>query len=94
MYGGLECGPNLQHVFRTVLDKLTMQEYKRAIKEEAETTKIDADVLENWELLVKKGGDTRLYCDALLKDKCVFAVENAIADFGMEHGICPQALTV
>ena len=56
MYGGLECGPNFQRVFRTVLDELTMQEYKRAIEEEEETTKIDADVLENWELLVKKGG--------------------------------------
>ena len=45
-------------------------------------------------MLVKKGGDTRRYRDALLKDKCVFAVEDAIADFGMEHGVCCQALMV
>ena len=51
------------------------------------------EVLENWEVLVKKGGDTWWYRDALLKDECVFVVEEAIADFGMEHGICRQALT-
>ena len=80
-------------MFRTVLDKLMMQEYKKAIEEEEETTKISAYVLKNWELLVKKGGDTRRFCDALLKDKCGVVVEDAIADFGREHGICPQALT-
>ena len=70
-----------------------MQEYKWAIEEEEETAKIDADVLENWELLVKKGGNTRRYGDAFLKDKCLFAVVDAIADFGLQHGINGQALT-
>ena len=50
-------------------------------------------MLENWELLVKKGGDTRQYCDAFLKDECVFVVVDAIADFGVQHGIDGQALT-
>ena len=49
-------------------------------------------MLEDWELLVKKGGNTRRYRDAFLKDECVFVVVDAIADFGMEHGICHQAL--
>ena len=50
-------------------------------------------MLENWELLVKKGGNTRQYCDAFLKDECVFVVVDAIADFGVQHGIDGQALT-
>ena len=29
-YGGLQCVPNLQSAFRTVLNKLMMQEYKKA----------------------------------------------------------------
>ena len=80
-------------MFKTVLDQSMMQKYKREIEKEEETTKINADVLKHWELLVKKGGDTRRYCDALLKDKCVFVMEDAIADFGVQHGISSQALT-
>ena len=91
-YGGLECGPNLQRVFRTVLDKSMMQRYKRAMKKEEETAKINKEVLGNWKLLVKKDGDTRRYRDAFLKDDCAFAVKDTITDFGMEHGICLQAL--
>jgi hypothetical protein len=49
-----------------------MRKYKWAIDEEEETAKINAEVLESWELLVKKGGDTKRYCDALLKDECAF----------------------
>ena len=54
---------------------------------------VNTKMLKNWELLVKKGGDTRRYRDAFLEDECVFVVVYAIADFGMEHGICRQALT-
>ena len=50
-------------------------------------------MLGNWEFLVNKGGDTRRYRNALLKDECVFVVEDAIADFGVQHGIGSQALT-
>ena len=80
-------------MFRTVLDKLMMQKYKRAMKEEEEMTEINKEELGNWKLLIKKDGDTRRYRDAFLKDECVFAVEEAIYDFGREHGICRQALT-
>ena len=60
-----------------------MRKYKRAIDEEEETAEINTEVLENWELLVKKGGNTRRYRDAFLKDECVFVVVDAIADFGV-----------
>ena len=70
-----------------------MQKYKRAMKEEEATTKINKIVLVNWKLLIKMDGDTRQYCDAFLKDDCVFAVEEAINNFGVEHGICLQTLT-
>jgi hypothetical protein len=55
-------------------------------------TKIDVEVLENWELLIKKGGDARQYRDASLEDECVFVVVDAIADFGVQHRIGSQAL--
>ena len=70
-----------------------MQKYKRAMKEEDEATKINKELLGNWKLLIKKDGDTRRYRDAFLKDDCAFAVKDTITDFGMEHGICLQALT-
>ena len=70
-----------------------MREYKRAVEEGGETNRINAEVLENWELLVKKYGDTKRYRDAFLKDECVYMVERAIADFGVQHGIDGQALT-
>ncbi len=54
------------------MDQLMMRKYKWAIDEEEETAKINAEVLESWELLVKKGGDTKWYRDALLKDECAF----------------------
>ena len=57
------------------------------------TAKINAEVLENWELLVKKGGNIRRYRDAFLKDEFVFVVVDAIADFGGQHWIGSQALT-
>ena len=64
-----------------------MQKYKRAIDEEEGTAEINTEVLENWELLVKKDGNTRRYCDAFLKDERVFVVVDAIADLGLQHGI-------
>jgi len=45
------------------------------------------------ELLVKKGGDTKWYCDALWKLECAYMVEDVIAKFGRQHGVCGQALT-
>ena len=42
-------------------------------------------MLEGWELLVKKGGDTMQYCDALVKDECVFVAEHAIDHFGVQE---------
>ena len=70
-----------------------MQKYKRAVEEVDETKAIHEVVLESWELLVKKGGDTKRYHDALLKDECAYLVERAIADFGVQHRACGQALT-
>ena len=78
-------------MFETVLDQSMMWKYKRAIDVEEETAEINAEVLENWELLVKKSGDTRRYRDVFLKDECVYVVEEAIADFGVRHGIDGQS---
>ena len=64
-----------------------MRKYKRAIDKEKGTVEINAEVLENWELLVKKDGDTGRYRDAFLKDERVFVVVDTIADFGVQHGI-------
>ena len=75
------------NVFETLLYQAMMQKYKRAIGKEKGTSKINAEVLENWELLVKKDGNTRWYRDAFLKDERVFVVVDAIADFGLQHGI-------
>ena len=44
-----------------------MQKYKGVVQEEEENNEIHAEVLEGWEFLVKKGGNTKQYCDALLK---------------------------
>ena len=92
-YEVLECGPYLQRVFETVLDQSMMRKYERVVEEEEETNEINTEVLENWEFLVKKSGDTKRYRDAFLKDECVYMVERAIADFGVQHGIYGQALT-
>jgi len=61
--------------------------------EEEMTTFLNVEVLEKWELLVKKGGDTTRYRDVLMKDECVFVVQRAIADFGVQHWIDGNALT-
>ena len=92
MYSEWQCGPNLRRVFETVLDQSMMQKDKRAIDEEEETAEINAEVLEIWELLVTKGGNNRRYCNAFLKNECVFVVVDSIADFGVQHGIGSQAL--
>ena len=57
------------------------------------TTFLNAEVLEKWELLIKKGGDTRRYSVTMIKDECVFVVECMFAEFGVQHGIGGQALT-
>ena len=69
-----------------------MRKYKRTIDKEKGTVEINAEVLENWELLVKKDGDTGRYRDAFLKDERVFVVVDTIADFGVQHGIGSKAL--
>ena len=52
-----------------------------------------AEVEEGWKLLLRKDGSTRRYRDALLKDKCAYLVKDAIAEFGMQHGVCRNALS-
>ena len=54
---------------------------------------VNTKMLKNWELLVKKGGDTTRYSNVLMKDECVLVVERAITDFGVQHGINRDALT-
>ena len=44
-------------------------------------------------MLVKKGGNPKRYCDAIRKLECAYIVEDAIAKFGRQHGVCGQALT-
>ena len=62
-----------------------MQMYKEAIEED-DTNKMHVEVEEGWKLLLRRGGDTQRYCDALLKDKCTYLVEDAIAEFGLRTG--------
>jgi hypothetical protein len=69
-----------------------MQLYKEAV-EENDTNKMHVEVEEGWKLLLKKGGDARRYRDALLKDECAYLVKGAIAEFGMQHGVCRDALS-
>jgi hypothetical protein len=64
-----------------------MQFYKEAVKAD-DTNTIHVEVEEGWKLLLRKDGDTRRYRDALLKDECSHLVEDAIAEFGMQHGVC------
>ena len=68
-----------------------MQMYKAGVKED-DTNIMHAEVEEGWKLLLRKGGNARRYRDALLKDECAYLVEGAIADFGMRHGVCRNAL--
>jgi hypothetical protein len=69
-----------------------MQMYKEAVEED-DTNEMHVEVEEGWKLLLKKGGDARRYRDALLKDKCAYLVEGAIAEFGLWHGVCRNALS-
>ena len=80
-------------MFYEVLDQSMMRKYKWVVVEEGDTITIDVNVEEGWELLVKKSGDPKRYCDALLKVKCSYLVEDLIADFGRRHGVCHDALT-
>ena len=54
---------------------------------------IDVNVEEGWELLVKKGGNPKRYCDAALKVGCGYLVEDLIANFGRWHGVFGDVLT-
>jgi predicted SAM-dependent methyltransferase len=94
MYSGWQCALSLQLVFDTVLDQSMMQKFKRMIEEEEEmmTGWINTEVLEGWELLVKKGDDAMWYCDGLTEDECVFVVEHAIAHFGYRIGTMAMQL--
>ena len=92
-YGSLPRGPNLRRVFDTVLDRLMMRKYKEVVEEKEGIKEIQVEVLEGWELLVKKGGNTKRYRDALLKLECAYLVEGEIAEFGRQHGVCSLALT-
>jgi hypothetical protein len=58
-----------------------MQMYKTAVKEEEETTESHKEVLECWELLVKKGGNTDRYHVTFIEEECSDEVKNIIADF-------------
>ena len=42
---------------------------------------------------MRKGGEPKRYRDALLKDKCAYLVKNTIAGFGLQHGVCRDALS-
>jgi hypothetical protein len=92
LWGGLQCESNLRRVFGSVLDKSMMRRYKRVVEEEGDTSGIDANVEEGWELLVKKGGSPTRYCDVVLKVECGYLVEDLIANFGRRHGVCCDAL--
>ena len=63
------------------------------IEEEGDTSGIDVNVEEGWELLVKKGGNPKRYHDAVLKVECGYLVEDLIVNFGRRHGVCCDALT-
>ncbi len=42
---------------------------------------------------LKKGGNTTRYSDALMKQECVTAVEELIANFGVQHNIDGDRIT-
>ncbi len=52
------------------------------VEEVGETSRIDMNVEEGWELLVKKNGSPKSYRDAVLKVQCGYWVEDRIAEFG------------
>jgi hypothetical protein len=76
-----------------VLDKSMMRRYKRVVEEEEDTSRIEVNVKEGWELLLQKGGSPASYHDAVLKVECGNLVEDLIAGFGRRHGVCGDALT-
>jgi hypothetical protein len=84
-------GRNLLQLYRTVLGRSMMQMYKAAVEED-DTHKIHAEVEEGWKLLLRKDGNPRRYRDAILKRQCGYLVEDAIAEFGLRHGVCKNAL--
>ena len=69
-----------------------MKMYKEAVEED-DTNEMHVEVEEGWKLLLKKGGDARRYRDAHLKGECAYLVKGAIAEFGMQHGVCRNALS-
>ena len=76
-----------------VLDKSVMREYKRVVEKEGDPSGIEANVEAGWELLVKNGGNTKRYHDAVLKVECGNLVEDLIAGFGRRHVVSGDALT-
>jgi hypothetical protein len=70
-----------------------MREYKRVVKKEGDTVRIDMNVEAGWGLFVKNGGDPKRYHDAVLKEECGSLVVDLIADFGRRHGVSGDALT-
>jgi len=63
------------------------------VEKEGDTSGIGVNVEEGWELLVKKSGSPKRYRDAVLKFECGYLVEDLIADFWSQHGVCGDALT-
>ena len=92
-WGGVECGPKLRRAFDVLLGKSMMREYKRVVKKEGDTVRIDMNVEAGWVLFVKNGGDPKRYHDAVLKEECGNLVVDLIADFGRRHGVSGDALT-
>ncbi len=90
-----DCGEKLQRAFCDVLEQATMRMYKRMVEDDVERLipHLNAEVLEGWELLVKKGGDTTRYSNALMMQECVAAVEELIANFGVQHNIDGDRIT-
>ena len=53
-------------MFETVLGRLMMRMYREAVNED-DTNAIHAEVEEGWKLLLRKDGNLKQYCNALLK---------------------------
>ena len=61
--------------------------YKEAVEED-DTNKIHVEVEEGWKLMLRKGGNPWQYFDSLLKRQFGYLVEDAIAKFGRQNGVC------
>ncbi len=90
-----DCGEKLQRAFHDVLGKAMMRMYKKMVEDDAERLipQLNAEVLEGWELFVKKGCDTTRYSNAIMMQECVAAVEDLIDGFGERHNIDSNCIT-